>query len=190
MPVLENANHEAFAQAVSDGMSGWAAYMAHVSKDGKCTKGTAEVAASRLLADGTKVAERVAELRRMANELAEQELRFGKLDLMKYLVETLQTPIGNIDEQHRQCQEYHVDSVEMGGKRGKLKRGQAPEGNEEETPASVILKQKYKMPGKIEAAKLLATLCGWNAPEKHDVTLTGPRAVLAAVLNRKQHPPA
>jgi hypothetical protein len=41
-------------------------------------------------------------------------------------------------------------------------------------------------PDKRGVLERLAKLLGWDAPEKHDVTLTGPRGVLAGVLKRKQ----
>jgi hypothetical protein len=104
---------------------------------------------------------------------------------MKYLVETLQTPIGAIDENHRQCQEYSFEEMAAGGRRGRLQRGEADEEGEEQTPAGVRIKKRYKMPGKMEAANLLAKLGGWLAAEKHNVTLTGPEAVVASVLGRK-----
>jgi hypothetical protein len=68
---LKNPKHEAFAQAVASGSSGAAAYRDHVS-GGKCSSGTGEVAASRLLKDGSKVALRIAELRAKAGQIADQ----------------------------------------------------------------------------------------------------------------------
>jgi hypothetical protein len=59
--MLTNPRHEAFAQAVALGKSGAAAYRECVSEG--CSDSTAEVNASKLLKEGTKVALRVAELR-------------------------------------------------------------------------------------------------------------------------------
>ena len=41
-------------------------------------------------------------------------------------------------------------------------------------------------PDKRGVLERLCKLLGWDEPEKHDVTLTGPRGVLAGILKRKK----
>ena len=77
MPSLKNPRHEAFAQAVSKGTKGAAAYRKHVS-GGKCSDRTAEVAASVLLKEGTEVALRVAELKQRSSDVAERHFDFSR----------------------------------------------------------------------------------------------------------------
>lgn len=37
-----------------------------------------------------------------------------------------------------------------------------------DAPPPILLRSKTKIPSKLDAAKLLAALCGWNAPTKHE----------------------
>jgi hypothetical protein len=168
---LTNKNHESFARAVADGVPGWQAYKTHVSR-GKCSKETAEVTASKLLKDGTEVAKRVAEIRALANEVSTQIIKRSQEDMLRGLWEIVETPIAQVDENHPECQEYSVEEIAIGGKRGKLKRGKADEGNEEESPAGVILKTRYKMSNKMDARKLICQINGWLAPQKVDANVT------------------
>lgn len=165
-------------------MSGAAAYRKHVSK-GKCTDRTAEVTASKLLVEGSEVSLRVEELRDAANRITEQKLNFTKQDALQFLVDVIQTPVAKVDGDSRLCQEWECKEMQVGGQQGKLKRGDAPEGNEKSNPLATVIFRKCKMPGKLDAIKQLSVMCGWNAPEKHDVTLTGPRGVLAGIIKRK-----
>lgn len=176
--VLDNPKHEAFAQAVACGDTPTAAYRkAYGAKDATC-----EQRGCRLAAD-IKVKSRIAELKERANDIAEKKADFGKEELIRYLVETLQTPVGDVDESHRLCQEHTVDVIDTGGQRGKLKRGQADEGNEVATPEATVIRTKVKMCGKIEAARLLAQVCGYLAPQKVEgnLNLGVPQSVEDAV---------
>lgn len=103
-------------------------------------------------------------VRARVRELQEQTSRsiaFTKQDALEFLADVVRTPIGEVDHTSRLCQERtYIEGQEQ---------------------TSV----RVKMPGKLDAVKVMAQLCGWNVAEKLDVTLTGPRGVLAGILKRK-----
>jgi len=140
--MLENAKYEQFAQLVAFGHTGVQAYRDAVSTE--CTTKTAMEAASRLLAD-CKIAARVAELRILADETLEKRLGWTKEKAMRYLVEILETPVGEVDENHRLAQEYSMDEKGL----------------------------KVKLVSKADAMKQLAAMTTWNEPEKVEVTHSG-----------------
>lgn len=164
--MLENAKYEQFAQLVAFGHTGVQAYRDAVSTE--CTTKTAMEAASRLLAN-CKISTRVAELRILADETLEKRLGWNKEKAMRYLVEILETPVGEVDENHRLAQEVTRD--EIGGQQGKLRRGDADEGNE--ITSAMGMRVKIKLPSKTEAMKQLAAMTTWNEPEKVEVTHSG-----------------
>ncbi len=135
MPALKNQKHEKFAQAVANGSTGVQAYKDQVSEG--CTTMSAMTQASRLLAD-VKISSRVAELQKLANDTLEKRLGWNKEKALTYLVEVLETPIGEVDKLHRLAQEYR--DTEDG--------------------------TTIKLPSKADALKQLAVMCGWNEPEK------------------------
>lgn len=137
MPALKNAKHEKFAQAVANGLTGVQAYRDEVSD--QCTTKTAMEAASRLLAN-CKIAARVDEIQKLVNDTLEKRLGWSKEKALSYLVEVLETPVGEVDQNHRLAQEVGFD---------------------------VSGQMKIKLPGKNEAMKQLAAMAGWNEPEQH-----------------------
>jgi hypothetical protein len=62
----------------------------------------------------------------------------GRDQAVQYLVEILKTPIEEVNVDHRLCQSYDAKSG------------------------------KVELPSKLGAMQLLAKMCGWNAPEKHE----------------------
>lgn len=165
MPRLDNAKYEKFAQLVAMGSTGVQAYKEAVSSD--CLTKTAIEAASRLLADHN-VSARVESLRIRADETLEKRLGWTKEKALRYLVEILETPVGEVDEYHRLAQEVTRD--EIGGAQGKLRRGNDDEGNENVSPSATRV--KIKLPSKTDAIKQLSAMVGWNEPEKIEVTGT------------------
>jgi hypothetical protein len=143
MAVLTNPKHEKFAQAVASGTSAAAAYR----KLYKCQPQTAETSGPEL-ARNPQVSLRVAEIRENANKVAAEKLNLTQEEALQYLARVVRTPIGEIDQTSDLCQERTY-----------------VEGNEE---TSV----KVKMPGKLDAIKLMASMCGWNAPQKLEGNLT------------------
>jgi hypothetical protein len=143
MAVLTNPKHEKFAQAVASGLSAAAAYR----KVYKCKPESAETNGPAMLREN-QVAIRVAEIRENANKVAAEKLNLTQEEALQYLARVVRTPIGEIDQTSDLCQERTY-----------------VEGNEE---TSV----KVKMPGKLDAIKLMASMCGWNAPQKLEGNLT------------------
>jgi hypothetical protein len=164
MPILKNAKHEAFARAVAEGKSGTQAYRANVAREGSLTE-TCMCEASKLLSD-PKISQRVEELQAQCEQIAEKRYGFGKQKLIGYLIEVLETPVGDLNEDHRLANEVTYE-VQGGNARGKLKRGNADEGNE--IRSELVEVAKIKGVSKADAYKQLATLCGWNEPEKIDI---------------------
>ena len=148
--MLPNKKHEAFAQAVANGSTGVQAYRSCISDD--CTTSSAIQAASRLLSD-VNISSRVAELRIVANETLEKRLGWTKEKAMAYLVEVLETPVGELDETHRLANEVTRDELHTG----------------EDKPD--VTRVKIKGISKADAMKQLATMCGWNAEEKLELTI-------------------
>ena len=60
-------------------------------------------------------------------------------EAVQYLVEILKTPIGEVTVDHRLAQSYDAKSG------------------------------KIELPNKLGAMQLLAKMCGWNEPEKHEI---------------------
>jgi hypothetical protein len=138
MPALKHPPHEAFAQAIANGATGVQAYRDEVAVG--CTTKTAMEAASRLLAD-CKIAARVEELQKMAENTLEKRLGWNKEKALSYLVEILETPVGEVDKLHRLAQEFR-DTEDC---------------------------SQVKLPSKADAMKQIAAMCGWNDPEKHSL---------------------
>ncbi len=159
MPALKNLKHEAFAQAVANGSTGVQAYRSEISD--KCTTKSAMEQASVLLSD-LNIASRVEELQKKARDTLEKRLGWSKEKAVAYLVEVLETPVGELHNMHRLTNEMTVEN--RGGSRGKLYRGNAPEGNEQQSEDVEVV--KLKGISKADAMKQLAAMAGWNEPEK------------------------
>lgn len=157
MPALKHPPHEAFAQAVANGATGVQAYRDEVAQG--CTTKTAIEAACRLLAD-CNIAARVEELQKLAETTLEKRLGWNKEKALTYLVEILETPVGEVDRNHRLAQE--VKDTEDGS--------------------------QIKLPSKADAMKQIAAMTGWNSPTevKHSGTvgLEGLTEAVAAVFRK------
>ena len=66
------------------------------------------------------------------------EVQLSRDEAVQYLVEILKTPIGEVTADHRLAQSYDAKSG------------------------------KIELPNKLGAMQLLAKMCGWNEPEKHE----------------------
>jgi len=64
-------------------------------------------------------------------------------ELVKFLADAIRTPVGQIDENNPLAQEVIEDSI-----------------------GESTMRKKIKSVGKLEAAKQLAAMLGWNEPEK------------------------
>jgi hypothetical protein len=92
--------------------------------------------ASKLLASD-KVKSRVAELRVESDKIATEKRLMSKEEALLFLTEIARTPVGKVDENSRLAQEVTYGQNDT----------------------------KIKMPGKIDAIKQAAAMCGWNEPE-------------------------
>ena len=126
---------EKFCRAVAAGSSGSQAYREHVSL-GNCNNQTAQTAAYHLL-QKPMIRERIEQLKERDKRTIEERLAFSRETLARFYMEALETPVGEVDQNHRLCQEYTVT-----------------EGERSTTT-------KIKMVGKLEAGKALAQMAGW-----------------------------
>jgi hypothetical protein len=68
-----------------------------------------------------------------------EKCQLSRDEAVQYLVEILKTPIGEVTADHRLAQSYDAKSG------------------------------KIELPNKLSAMQLLAKMCGWNEPEKHEI---------------------
>jgi hypothetical protein len=94
---------------------------------------------ARRLSQNELILSRIEQIRSEAAEKA----RMKKTDLIDFLESVIKTDVGSVDEKSRLAQEVTTETLGEG-----------------------VLRKKVKMVGKMDAAKLLAVLTGWNAPEK------------------------
>jgi hypothetical protein len=80
-----------------------------------------------------------------------EKCQLSRDQAVQYLVEILKTPIGEVNVDHRLCQSYDAKSG------------------------------KVELPSKLGAMQLLAKMCGWLEPEKHEV---GANSELTELLKR------
>lgn len=155
MPVLKNAKHEAFAQAVAEGLSGCAAFRAHVAEEGTKTE-ACMTGASRLMArDEVKL--RVAELRTSFREVLEQKLGVRQETIGRFLVSVIDTPVEEVVPNSPLAQEI---------KRSRKVVGRGEDAEEWEV-------EQIKTPAKLDAVEKLAKMAGWYEPEKQEVKVSG-----------------
>jgi len=129
-----SAKHEAFAQRVASGESAAAAYRATYPK---ASTPSAQTLGPEMLRN-PQVSFRVKELRKAVREIALREFALTTTQILRYCLEVLETPAGQVTPRHKLCQEYTV------GKTG----------------------VRVKMPGKLEAAEKIIKMMGWNEPEE------------------------
>ncbi len=148
MPALKNLKHEAFARNV--GIHGMSAAEAYRTGWPNCSEATAETTGPKLARD-SQINLRIMEFREEAAKRAAEKDFLTVEEKRAFLAKIVRTPIGEVDENSDLCQEFSFDVI-GGGARGKLKRGQADEGNEvEELPRERL---KFKMPSKLDAIKI------------------------------------
>lgn len=146
--MLKNARQEKFAQNVANGLAFGEAY----SKAGYRANPDAAAKAGSRLAKTKLVKARIAELKAKQSDKSEM----SRDELRRYLIEVLQTPVGEINIKHRLSQTYRetADSLEV------------------------------KMPDKLKAAAELIKLCGWAEPDRIQVEAGDSLAHLVARIRK------
>lgn len=143
---LPDGQHELFAQKMATCCySNTSCYMQAYGDDLKGD--TARTNASRLLANAN-VAARVEHLKREGAKNAEAEVG----EVIRMCLNIMRTPVGYVDEESPLAQEVQRDIT----------------GTEDE---GVVTKVKVKIPGKLEAAKLLTEIKGWKKPQEVDLNV-------------------
>lgn len=98
-----------------------------------------------------------------------------KDDNLRFLCEVIATPISEIGPDSPLCVEY-TEEVIAGGSRGKLKRGNAPSGNE--TVGETILRRKVKKSDPLRALEIYNRMLGHNEPDRTEIEV-GPKTLLS-----------
>lgn len=139
------AHYENFCQAVAvEGLSGAEAYRKCIATK-FMERHTAQECASRVLSDAD-VSARISALRLNFKEFLEKRAGFTQETMGMYLVETLETPIGEITKDHRLASKLTLN--DFGGVKS------------------------IEMFGKEAAADKLIKMAGWNAADKQEVAVS------------------
>lgn len=162
-----SVRHERFCEGIAAGLSGAEAY----TKAGyKVSRDDARKHAARLMTKDD-VKGRIAELRKPQTKSALRK----KEDNLRFLAEVIGTPLSEIGPDSPLCAEY-TEEVIGGGNRGKLKRGNAPSGNEK--VGATVIRRKVKKPDVLRAIELYSKLLGHFEPDRVEVD-AGPKTLLS-----------
>ncbi len=114
---------------------------------------------------------RIAELRKPQTKAALRK----KEDNLRFLAEVIGTALADIGPDSPLCTEYTEESI-GGGRRGRLKRGHSPEGNEISGPD--VIRRRVKKPDPLRAIELYSKLLGHFEPDRFEVE-AGPKTLLS-----------
>lgn len=103
-------NDEQFLQDIVGGMTGAESYRRNIAT-GQIVNQTAQSGAYLLLKKPL-FQKRLDEIRESDKRLIEEKLGFGREQIIRYLIDGANTPVGDIDEHHPLCQEYTVTAGE------------------------------------------------------------------------------
>lgn len=98
-----------------------------------------------------------------------------KEDNLRFLAEVIGTALKDIGPDSPLCTEYTEEFI-AGGSRGKLRRGQSPQGNEVAGPD--IIRRRVKKPDPLRAIELYSKLLGHFEPDRVEVD-AGPKTLLS-----------
>lgn len=167
---LSNTGHENFVELVALGESPTRAYRECISPDSVCTIETARVNARRLLRNNP-IQLRLAFLKSENRKTVEERFGVSRDWLVSWLMNVLETPVGDITIDHELAQEWHAE---------RIWKGAGEHAEEWET-------LKVKMPNKLQAAALLCQILGYKAPEKVQIDVTDRLAgLIAGIRMRRQ----
>jgi hypothetical protein len=152
MPILENSQHEWFAQHVASGKNATVAYRLVY---GSGTKESAQAASSRLLRN-VMVKDRVFELQ---TELADAE-QITRGQIVRHHLTIFNTALDELSESHPLAAKIRKERVV---------RGRGDDAEDWEV-------QEIHALNKTESLKEIAKLCGFYEPEKHEHTVKGTSA--------------
>lgn len=158
---------ERFCELIASGKSGVDAWLEagyEVSRDVARTNAAESLAKPRIQA-------RIAELRKPQTKAALRK----KEDNLRFLAEVIGTALADIGPDSPLCTEYTEEFI-GGGARGKLKRGNAPRGNE--TVGENVMRRRVKKPDPLRAIELYSKLLGHFEPDRVEVE-TGPKTLLS-----------
>jgi len=133
---------------------------------------------------------RISEIRAEASKKQDKEAVLTVEEKLAFLAKVIRAVPEEIGPDSPLCQEYTEELV-AGGTRGKLLRGNAPEGNEK--TGQTVIRRKVKTIDKMRAMELHSKLANHFGPEQV-VVETGPNtlasiearaALVASALNRR-----
>lgn len=141
---------------------------AYIAAGFKVSREVARRCAHRALSKDDAKA-RIAELRKPQTQKALRK----KEDNLRFLADVIGTAINEITAASPLCVEY-TEEIIGGGNRGKLKRGNAPSGNE--TTGETVLRRRVKKPCPLRAIELYSKLLGHFEPDRVEVE-AGPKTL-------------
>lgn len=146
---IEHKPWEDFSEGIAlEGLSYTQAYLKYVKDRDNCNDDNIFKHASRVGREG-KVKARIAYLRKQLGESITERIGITADYLARHHMAIIETPIGEIDENHPLAQEWHREQA-----------------GSDEGP---IIKTRVKMPAKDSSLKALADLIGANAPVKSQI---------------------
>jgi hypothetical protein len=169
-----NTRQQRFCEFIAAGETQTNAYL----KAGfKVPRTDARKHAARLMTNDD-IAARIAVLRKPQTKNA---LR-TKDENLRYLAAVIGTPLRDIGPDSPLCVEY-TETFIVSGSRGKLKRGEAPSGNE--TTGETVIRRKIKKPDPLRAIEIYSRLCGHFEPDRVEVE-AAPQALMSIKEQRFQ----
>lgn len=156
---------EKFCELIAAGKSGTDAWL---ETGYEVSREVARTNAAESLAK-PHIAARVAQLRKPQTQKALRK----KEDNLRFLADVIGTAINEITAASPLCVEY-TEEIIGGGNRGKLKRGNAPSGNE--TTGETVLRRRVKKPCPLRAIELYSKLLGHFEPDRVEVE-AGPKTL-------------
>ena len=166
-PTRLNIQQQRFAELVVSGESDVQAYM-------KATKNPSVANAEKnawRMRDHEGVKAYIAQLRKPETKAALRK----KDDNLRFLAEVIGTALRDIGPDSPLCVEYSEDFI-AGGSRGKLKRGDAPSGNE--VAGVDVIRRRVKKPDPLRAIELYSRLLGHFEPDRTEIDV-GPKTLLS-----------
>lgn len=153
-----STKQQRFCELIAAGHSGQDAYL---NAGYKVKASTARTNASRALTNAN-IKAYIAELRAPEKNRA----RMTKDEKLRWLEGLIRTPVEELTPGSPYAQEL-VEEVIGGGSRGRLRRGEAPSGNE--TTGPTVIRRKLKMGDKLRAIDLHSKLLGHFEPDRVEV---------------------
>jgi phage terminase small subunit len=146
----------------------------------------ADQSASRMLRNVKVVKDHLFELREKAAEAA----AMTHAEMVAFLSNVIRTPIGQVDENNPLCQEWVKEEIdeaavaEDDGEQPDLFGGEAMVTTKRIKDGVPVNRVRIKMVGKMDAAKTLIGVMGWNKPQKVELGADEQLSELISIIRK------